>query len=338
MSTTIDATADTSTPSLPGVADSQALVAHTMEQVNELIRARLQSDVVLINQLAQYIISSGGKRLRPQLVLLAAGACHYRGSHHLTVAAIIEFIHTATLLHDDVVDASELRRGNDTANAVWGNEAAVLVGDFLYSRSFEMMVEVDSMRVMDILASTTNRIAEGEVMQLLNVREPGLSEAHYIEVIEAKTARLFQAATQLGAVLANQPQNIERSLAQYGMHLGTAFQIVDDVLDYRSDADAMGKNVGDDLAEGKVTLPLIYAMQVGTPAERTLIERAITDDGLACLDDVLEIIKRTGALQRSVSRADAIASQAVEALAPLPRNQYCLALESLAVHAVERVR
>ena len=243
--------------------DCRLLVASDMEAVDRLINARLQSDVALINQLSHYIIGSGGKRLRPQLVLLAARACRYEGDDHVLMAAIIEFIHTATLLHDDVVDASDLRRGRDTANAVWGNEAAVLVGDFLYSRSFEMMVEVQSLEIMDILARTTNRIAEGEVMQLLNVREPGITEAQYIEVIEAKTARLFEAAAELGAVLAGESSVVRRALADYGRHLGVAFQIADDVLDYRSDSSAMGKNVGDDLAEGKTTLPLIHAMREG---------------------------------------------------------------------------
>jgi len=260
------------------IEDCRLLIDEGMQCVDDLIRRRLSSDVVLINQLSSYIIGSGGKRVRPQLVLLAASAsglssdpANPHSAHPVTVAAIIEFIHTATLLHDDVVDASELRRGKDTANSVWGNEAAVLVGDFLYSRAFEMMVDVQSMEVMSILASTTNRIAEGEVMQLLNINEPGITEAQYVEVIEAKTARLFQAATELGAVLAGQPDNVRQGLADFGMHLGTAFQIVDDVLDYTSDSSTMGKNIGDDLAEGKTTLPLIYAMRDGTEEQSTMI-------------------------------------------------------------------
>ena len=321
------------------IEDSQALIASGMSRVDELIRQRLASEVVLINQLSNYIIGSGGKRLRPQMVLLAAGACGLdpdTESQPVAVAAIIEFIHTATLLHDDVVDASELRRGRDTANSVWGNEAAVLVGDFLYSRSFEMMVEVQNLEVMSILASTTNRIAEGEVMQLLNVREPGITEAQYIQVIEAKTARLFQAATELGAVLAGKSSDIQTALASYGMHLGTAFQIVDDVLDYKSDSDTMGKNIGDDLAEGKTTLPLIYAMRDGTEAQADVIAETIREGGLERLSEVLEIIEQTDALEKSVSRAHESASSAMEALSGLPASRYRDALEQIARYSVER--
>lgn len=313
-----------------------ALVASDMQRVDDQIRERLQSEVVLVNQLAGYIIGSGGKRLRPQLVLFAAGACGYTGDHHVTVAAIIEFIHTATLLHDDVVDASNMRRGRDTANAVWGNEAAVLVGDFLYSRSFEMMVDVKSLRVMDILARTTNRIAEGEVMQLLNVNDPELTEERYIEVIEAKTARLFQAATQLGAVLADQSDEVRVALAEYGNKLGTAFQIVDDVLDYQSDSESMGKNVGDDLAEGKTTLPLIYAMRDGSDAEHKLIAAAIVDDGLDALPGVLEAIKNTQALEKSLATAKRYAEQAADALSVLPESDYRSALITIANSSVKR--
>jgi len=318
------------------IDDCNSLVAKDMQRVDDHITEQLSSDVVLINQLSAYIIGSGGKRLRPQLVLLSAGASGYTGDQHITVAAIIEFIHTATLLHDDVVDASDMRRGRDTANAVWGNEAAVLVGDFLYSRSFEMMVAVNSLRVMDILARTTNRIAEGEVMQLLNVREPKLSEAKYIEVIEAKTARLFQAATQLGAVLADQPDDIRMALAEYGNKLGTAFQIVDDVLDYQSDSEAMGKNVGDDLAEGKTTLPLIYAMRDGSDAERELIAKAITDNGLDALSDVLNAIENTQAIEKSLATAQQYAEQASDAITALPASDYRDALSVIANYAVKR--
>jgi len=314
-----------------------------MNSVDSLIRDRLASEVVLINQLSGYIIGSGGKRLRPQLVLLAAGACGLDDRtgidairHPITVAAIIEFIHTATLLHDDVVDASELRRGRDTANAVWGNEAAVLVGDFLYSRAFEMMVDVQSMEVMGILASTTNRIAEGEVMQLLNVREPGLSEQQYIEVIEAKTARLFHAATELGAVLADQPKAVRESLASYGMHLGTAFQIADDVLDYRSDSETIGKNVGDDLAEGKTTLPLIYAMRDGNAQARELIAQCIRDADIARLPEVMDVIAKTDALDKSIHRAQESAAAAIACLRKLPASPYRDALERIAGYSVER--
>ena len=325
------------------IDDCRTLVDTGMTRVDELIRKRLASDVVLINQLSNYIIGSGGKRLRPQLVLLAAGACSpdlddsiEASRHPITVAAIIEFIHTATLLHDDVVDASELRRGRDTANAVWGNEAAVLVGDFLYSRSFEMMVDVQSMEVMSILASTTNRIAEGEVMQLLNVREPGISEAQYIEVIEAKTARLFQAATELGAVLGGQTDLIRRALASYGMNLGTAFQIADDVLDYRSDSLTMGKNIGDDLAEGKTTLPLIYAMRDGSEDERNLIAQCIRDANIDKLPDVMQVIDRTNALDKSIDRAKQSSAIAIAALQALPDSRYRDALERIAIYSVER--
>ena len=325
------------------LSDCRALVDQQMHSVDALIRLRLASEVVLINQLSAYIIGSGGKRLRPQLVLLSAGACGLDGSvksddcqHPVTVAAIIEFIHTATLLHDDVVDASDLRRGKDTANAVWGNEAAVLVGDFLYSRSFEMMVEVQSLEVMSILASTTNRIAEGEVMQLMNVREPGVTEQQYIAVIEAKTARLFEAATELGAVLAGESARVRRALAAYGMHLGTAFQIADDVLDYRSNSNTIGKNVGDDLAEGKTTLPLIYAMRDGTQAQADMIAQAIRNGGLDRLSDVLDVIEKTDSLDKSMSRASESATSAVAALSELPPSRYRDALERIATYSIER--
>ena len=323
-------------PMPPSIEECRALVAHDMSRVDALIRARLASDVALVNRLGAYIIGNGGKRLRPQLVLLAAGACGVRDARPITVAAIIEFIHTATLLHDDVVDASELRRGQDTANTVWGNEAAVLVGDFLYSRAFEMMVEVGSLEVMDIMASTTNRIAEGEVMQLLNVNEPDIGEGRYIEVIEAKTARLFRAATELGAVLAGSGDETRRALADYGMHLGTAFQIADDVLDYRSDSGTLGKNVGDDLAEGKTTLPLIYAMRDGTAAQREMVAAAIRAGGLDALPEVLEAIAETDSLARSMDCAARSAEAAVAALAPLPASVHRDALERIAAYSVER--
>jgi octaprenyl-diphosphate synthase len=319
------------------------MVDGAMQAVDQLIRMRLASDVVLINQLSAYIIGSGGKRLRPQLVLLSAGCCELDPEHHsgvlqpgVTVAAIVEFIHTATLLHDDVVDASELRRGRDTANAVWGNEAAVLVGDFLYSRAFEMMVDVQSLPVMGILASTTNRIAEGEVMQLMNVREPDLSEEQYIEVIKAKTAKLFQAATELGAILAGKTQTVCETLADYGMHLGTAFQIADDVLDYRSDSETTGKNIGDDLAEGKNTLPLIYAMRDGTTAQAEMIAQAIRTADIASLPDVLQVIEQTDALAKSMHRADESAAAAIASLQSLPESRYRDALERIARYSVER--
>jgi octaprenyl-diphosphate synthase len=325
------------------IEDCRSLVAGGMGRVDDLIRRRLTSDVVLINQLSVYIIGNGGKRLRPQLALLSAAACGQDceisdkdAEHPVTVAAIIEFIHTATLLHDDVVDASELRRGQDTANSVWGNEAAVLVGDFLYSRAFEMMVDVQSLEVMSILASTTNRIAEGEVMQLLNVHEPDITEAQYIDVIEAKTARLFQAATELGAVLAGQTSEIRQAMACYGMHLGTAFQIADDVLDYEADTETMGKNTGDDLGEGKTTLPLIYAMRDGSVEQASMIANAIRTGGLEQLPEVLEVIGETDALAKSMQRATESAEAAVSALSILPASEHRDALVSIAHYSVER--
>lgn len=319
------------------IEDCRALVSQEMVRVDQLITARLHSDVVLINQVAAYIINSGGKRLRPQLVLWASRACHYAGDSHITLAAIIEFIHTATLLHDDVVDASELRRGNETANSVWGNEAAVLVGDFLYSRSFELMVEINDMRVMEILAATTNRIAEGEVLQLMNIHEPDVSEAEYIAVIQAKTARLFEAATQLGAVIAGSNTQVETALASYGRHLGTAFQIADDVLDYVSDADAIGKEIGDDLQEGKPTLPLILAMRDGDESQRALIAKAIEQGGRERIVDVLDVVQSTGALDASMLRATQEADAAIAALSALPASEHREALEALAHYSVKRL-
>ncbi len=273
-------------------ADVQALAADDMDAVNTLIRNRLASNVVLINQISAHIIGSGGKRLRPMLHLLAARACGYQGNGHVLLAALIEFIHTSTLLHDDVVDESDLRRGRKTANAVWGNAASVLVGDFLYSRSFQMMVELDDMRIMRILADTTNRIAEGEVLQLLNIGNADTTEQAYLEVIERKTAVLFAAATRLGAVLAGLPAEQEEALAQYGLDLGYAFQIADDVLDYVSDADTLGKNIGDDLAEGKPTLPVIHAIANSSPEQAASLRRAIESGGLDSLDNIVDQYRR----------------------------------------------
>ena len=318
------------------LSEIQALIAEDMQAVNALIERRLASDVVLINQLGQYIINSGGKRLRPQLALLAARACGYAGARHVDIAAIVEFIHTATLLHDDVVDESDLRRGKDTANAVWGNAAAVLVGDFLYSRSFEMMVDVESMRVMEIMSRTTNTIAEGEVLQLLNCHDADTTEARYLEVIHSKTAKLFEAACQLGAVLAGQPENVERDVAAYGMHLGTAFQLIDDVLDYSASADEMGKNVGDDLAEGKPTLPLIHAMRQGTPEQARVVREAIEQGGLERIDEVMAAIESTGAIEYTAAAARVEADQAVARLASLPASPYREALAALAEFSVNR--
>ncbi|MGN6517968.1 MAG: polyprenyl synthetase family protein [Dokdonella sp.] len=307
-----------------------------MGAVDDLIRARLASDVVLINQIAEYIIGGGGKRLRPMLHLIAAHAAGYAGRDHLQLAALIEFIHTSTLLHDDVVDESDLRRGRKTANAVWGNAASVLVGDFLYSRSFQMMVELDSMRVMRILADTTNRIAEGEVLQLLNIGNPDTHEQAYLDVIERKTAVLFAAATRLGGVLAGVPAAEEEALARYGLDLGYAFQIADDVLDYASDAGTLGKNIGDDLAEGKPTLPLIIAIERSAPGQADMLRRAIRAGGLDALDDVLAAIHSTDALDASRQRAHAYADSARDALTALPRSDARDALAVLADHAVDR--
>jgi octaprenyl-diphosphate synthase len=304
--------------------------------VDGLIQQRLHSEVALINQLGQYIINSGGKRLRPALLLLSARAFGYAGTQHVVLAGIVEFIHTATLLHDDVVDASALRRGQETANAIWGNEASVLVGDFLYSRAFEMMVDVGSIRVMEILAHATNMIAEGEVLQLLNCRNADTNEESYLQVIRYKTAKLFEAAAQLGAVLNKQPVLVEQAMAHYGMHLGTAFQLVDDVLDYSASADEIGKNIGDDLAEGKPTLPLIYAMRTGTAEQTALIRHAIETGGLENIDAVSAAIESTGAIAYTARSAASEADKAKQALAHLPPSPYRDALHALAEFSVNR--
>ncbi|MEJ2509728.1 MAG: octaprenyl diphosphate synthase [Gammaproteobacteria bacterium] len=318
------------------ISNIQALVGDDMEGVNACIRERLRSEVVLINQIGHYIVNSGGKRLRPILHLLSARALGYEGPHHIELAAIIEFIHTATLLHDDVVDASELRRGHDTANALWGNEASVLVGDFLYSRAFEMMVEIQSMRVMEIMAHTTNTIAEGEVQQLLNCHDPDTDEARYLEVIHNKTAKLFEAATQLGAVLGGAAPEIERAMAAYGMHVGTAFQLVDDVLDYSDSSEEIGKNIGDDLAEGKPTLPLIYAMRNGSPEQAETIRSAIRTGGREQIEAVKLAIESTGAIDYTARSARTEADQAIAALEAIPDSPHKGALRWLADFAVDR--
>lgn len=314
----------------------QKLISEDMQNVNSLIQTRLHSEIVLVNQLSQYIIASGGKRLRPMLSLLAARACGYEGEKHINIAAIVEFIHTATLLHDDVVDESDMRRGKDTANNIWGNQAAVLVGDFLYSRSFEMMVDVGEMRVMEILASTTNVIAEGEVLQLLNCNDPDTDEARYLEVIYSKTAKLFEAACQLGAVLAGLSEEDEKAIAQYGIHLGTAFQLVDDILDYSASAAEMGKNVGDDLAEGKPTLPLIIALERSSGDEARLIRNAIEEGGLDKIDEIMVIIEQTDALSYSANIAKKEVIKANACLSCLPKTAYKDALESLAWFSISR--
>src|SRR4051812_39134333 len=283
----------------------QDLIAADMRAVDEVIRRRLTSEVALVRDVAEYIVGSGGKRLRPALVILSAGALDYRGTQHHELAAVVEFIHTATLLHDDVVDASQMRRGNATANALFGNAASVLVGDFVYSRAFEMMVEVESLRVMQVLAEATNVIAEGEVLQLMNCHNAGIDEHAYLRVIRYKTAKLFEAATRLGAIVAGASTTEEAAMANYGMHLGTAFQLIDDVLDYSGDHNATGKNVGDDLAEGKPTLPLIYAMKHGSAEEAALIRKAIEDGGLAKLRDVIPATQSSGALDSTRRQAEA---------------------------------
>ena len=317
-------------------ASVRALAAPDMDAIDALIRDRLSSDVVLINQVAEHIIGSGGKRLRPMLHALAARACGYKGDEHVKLAAVIEFIHTSTLLHDDVVDESDLRRGRSTANAVWGNAASVLVGDFLYSRSFQLMVELDRMPVLHILADTTNTIAAGEVMQLLNIGRADLAEDDYLKVIERKTAVLFAAATELGGVLGDLPADQVASLRRYGMELGYAFQIADDLLDYVSDADTIGKNIGDDLAEGKPTLPLIYALQRATPEQADSLRRAIEHGGLDSLDRIIAAIRDSGALERTRARAQRHAASARAALEALPASEYRQALTTLADYAVER--
>jgi len=312
------------------------LVAEDMAAVNQVIRDALHSEVALVDQLGHYIVGSGGKRLRPLLVLLAARACGYEGRAHVNLAAIIEFIHTATLLHDDVVDASALRRGQDTANAIWGNEASVLVGDFLYSRSFQMMVQVGSMRVMEILADATNTIAEGEVMQLLNCHDPDTTEARYLQVIYCKTAKLFEAGTQLGAVLARLPADREQALAVFGRHLGNAFQLIDDVLDYSAKPADTGKNIGDDLAEGKPTLPLIHAMAKGTAEQVAVIREAIEQGGRERIAAVTDAVESTGAIAYTAQLARVEADKARAALRGLPPSAYREALAALTDFSVER--
>ncbi len=312
------------------------LTRSDMDRVDALIRQSLHSDVLLVSQVAEYIIGSGGKRLRPLLVLLGARALAYDGDEHIRAAAIIEFIHTATLLHDDVVDASDRRRGRHTANHVFGNQASVLVGDFLYSRSFQMMVRIGDMQVMDILADATNTIAAGEVMQLMNVHDPDTTEARYLEVIYRKTAKLFEAGAAIAAVLAGQPTEVRERMAEYGRNLGAAFQLVDDALDYKASPDELGKDLGDDLAEGKPTLPLIHAMSKGTPEQRSLIRAAIENGGLDNLAPVQAAIESTGALEYTAERAQRAADDAIAALTDLPPSDYKEALIAVAEFAVNR--
>ncbi|HET7359328.1 MAG TPA: polyprenyl synthetase family protein [Rhodanobacteraceae bacterium] len=314
----------------------RALAAGDMAAVDTLIRTRLASDVVLIDQVAGHIVGSGGKRLRPMLHVLAARAAGHVGADHIKLAAIIEFIHTSTLLHDDVVDESDLRRGRKTANAMWGNAASVLVGDFLYSRAFQLMVELDDMRIMRILADTTNTIAEGEVLQLLNIGNADVSEATYLDVIERKTAVLFAAATELGGVLGGLPDAQVRALRRYGMELGYAFQIADDLLDYVSDSRTLGKNIGDDLAEGKPTLPLIYALERVSPEQARSLRHAIEHGGLDSLPRIIDTIAASGALQRTRHRAETHARAARDALSALAPSVQRDALAMLADYAIKR--
>ncbi|HSG58431.1 MAG TPA: octaprenyl diphosphate synthase [Woeseiaceae bacterium] len=316
--------------------DVVALARDDMRAVDALIRDSLKSDVELVSQVSEYIVMSGGKRLRPMLVLLAARALGYEGEQHVRAAAIIEFIHTATLLHDDVVDSSDRRRGRDSANTVFGNQASVLVGDFLYSRAFQMMVEIDSMHVMQILADATNTIAAGEVMQLMSVHDPDTTEEAYRQVIYRKTARLFEAGAQIAAVLAQRSQADEDAMARYGQELGTAFQLVDDALDFNASAGELGKNLGDDLAEGKATLPLIHAMREGSAADKELIRKAILEGGLEQLEKITAIIESTGALQYTAARAQEAADKAIAALSDIPDSDCKQALIAIADFSVQR--
>jgi octaprenyl-diphosphate synthase len=311
-------------------------VAEEIESVEALIRRRLSSDVPLVSQVAEYIVASGGKRLRPALLLLACGATGFRGEARLQLAAVIEFIHTATLLHDDVVDESPLRRGRSTANAAFGNAAAVLVGDFLYSRAFQMMVEAGDMRVMQVLAEATNTIAGGEVLQLMGSHDPAVDETRYLEVIRRKTAKLFEAAARLGGVLGRSDPSIEAGLADYGMHVGTAFQLIDDVLDYSGDAATIGKALGDDLAEGKPTLPLIRVMSTGRAEQAELVRRAIVEGGREAFGGVLQAIRACDALEYSRAAARREAEAAQRAIAPLPASEFKTSLLELASFSVTR--
>ena len=312
------------------------LTATESRAVDQLILNELSSDVVLINQIGHYIIGNGGKRLRPMLLLLAAKALGEVNEHHLTLAAVIEFIHTATLLHDDVVDESELRRGRESANAVWGNAASVLVGDYLYSSAFEMMVRTDNMQVMDILSKTTTAIAEGEVLQLLNCNNPDTTEEKYLEVIARKTAILFSTATRLAGVISGVDAQMQEALAVYGQQLGVAFQLIDDALDYKATTEDLGKNLGDDLAEGKPTLPLIYAIQHGTPEQARVIIDAIREGSREAFAEVYAIVEATRAIEYTERCADRAAEQAIEALSCLPESEYKAALEWLARFSVQR--
>ncbi|WP_374366489.1 octaprenyl diphosphate synthase [Piscinibacter sp.] len=312
------------------------LVATDMREVDAVIRRRLTSDVALVNQIGEYIIGAGGKRMRPMLVIMFARALGFRGAEQHELAATVEFIHTATLLHDDVVDESSLRRGRQTANALFGNAASVLVGDFLYSRAFQMMVSVNRMRVLEVLADATNVIAEGEVLQLMNMHDPDIAVSEYLRVIRFKTAKLFEASARLGAVLADASSDVEEACAAYGRSLGTAFQLVDDLLDYEGNTAELGKNVGDDLREGKPTLPLLIAMERGTAAERELIRHAIEHGEVARLAEIVEIVRHTGAIAATREAARREADQAAKQLEHLPESEYREALLEFCARSVER--
>jgi len=314
----------------------RALVTEDLQRVDQTIVQRLASDIVLVNQVSQYIIGAGGKRLRPLSVVLAARACGHQGQKHVPAAAIIEFIHTATLLHDDVVDGSDMRRGRNTANHVFGNEASVLVGDYLYSRSFQMMVELGDLRIQEVMANATNTIAEGEVLQLMNAHDPETTEQRYLEVIYRKTAKLFEAGAQMAAIVSGSPREIEQSMVDYGRHLGTAFQLVDDVLDYKATAEELGKNLGDDLAEGKPTLPVIYALAHAPEAEAARLREAIETGGIDDLDQITRLIETSGGLEYTAGMARRQKELAVEALGRLPASKFRDALVTLADFAVAR--
>ncbi len=326
----------TASPAAASPATALALVAQDMAKVDEVIADRLSSGVPLVGQVAQYIISAGGKRLRPVILLLTSGALNYQDARKFSLAAVVEFIHTATLLHDDVVDESTLRRGRPTANENFGNPASVLVGDFLYSRAFQMMVDAGSMRIMQVLADATNVIAEGEVLQLMNMHDASLDEEAYLRVIRSKTAKLFEASSRLAAILANASPELEEACAEYGQALGTAFQVIDDVLDYEGNAAEMGKNLGDDLREGKATLPLILAMQRGTPAQKELVQKAIETGSVDQLSQVIAIVRETGALDGSRQAAMAEAQRAINAAQHLPNGDYKDALIALASQLLVR--
>ena len=322
--------------STPGSSTGLSIVENDMRQVDRVIAQRLDSGVPLVGSVSQHIILAGGKRLRPALLLLCCGALGYQGEQRHTLAAVVEFIHTATLLHDDVVDDSALRRGSATANAKFGNPASVLVGDFLYSRAFQMMVESQDMRIMQVLADATNVIAEGEVLQLMNMHNASLDEAGYLQVIRSKTAKLFEASARVGAILAKASPSLESACAEYGQAIGTAFQVIDDVLDYTGDAAVMGKNLGDDLREGKATLPLIAAMQRGTDTQRATIQSAIETGNIDMLDDVIQIVKKTGALDITRAAAHQEATRAIAAARRLPKSKHTDCLIDLASKLLDR--